>query len=107
MPDDIEEISNRINELGTKSTQVLLFLSFAMLSVATLETITNAPTAALNNALWWWKLALLPVLVNILPMKDIRWKSLAWYKFIQRSRVFLLWLTVILIIFGVCSFFKA
>ena len=34
--------------------------SFAMLSVATLETISNAPTAALNNALWWWKCALLP-----------------------------------------------
>jgi hypothetical protein len=30
MSDNIEEISHRINELGNKSTQVLLFLSFAM-----------------------------------------------------------------------------
>ena len=110
MPDDIEdiskrteEISDRINELGTKSTQILLFLSFAMLSVATLETIASAPTAALNEALWWWKLALLPVLVAILPMKEIR----AWYKCIQGTRFFLLWLAVILIVFGVLSFFKA
>ena len=114
MTDDIEdiskrteEISDRINELGTKSTQILLFLSFAMLSVATLETIASAPTVALNSALWWWKLALLPVLVAILPMKEIRWKTLAWYKFIQWTRVFLLWLAVILIVFGVLSFFEA
>jgi cytochrome bd-type quinol oxidase subunit 2 len=114
MPDEIdetskrtEEISERINELATKSTQVLLFLSFAMLSVATLQTVTNARTAALNNALWWWKLALLPVLMAILPMKEFRWKTLAWYKCIQRARVFLLWLAVILIVFGVLSFFKA
>jgi hypothetical protein len=114
MTDDIEdiskrteEISDRINELGTKSTQILLFLSFAMLSVATLETIASAPTVALNSALWWWKLALLPVLVNILPMKEIRWKTLAWYKFIQWTRFVLLWLAVILIVFGVLSFFKA
>jgi len=114
MTDDIEdiskrtdEISNRINELGTKSTQILLFLSFAMLSVATLETIANAPTAALNNALSWWKLALFPVLAAILPMKEIRWKKLGWYKFIQWTRVFLLWSAVILIVVGACSFFNA
>ena len=114
MPDDIEdiskrteEISDRINELGTKSTQILLFLSFAMASVATLKTMASAPTVALNSALWWWKLALFPVLVAILPMKEIRWKKLGWYKFIQWTRVVLLWSAVFLIVVGARSFFNA
>jgi hypothetical protein len=107
MPDDIEEISHRINELGAKSSQVLLFLSFAMVSVAILETIKDAPVTALNNALWWWKCALLPILVSIVPLKEVRWKVLAWYKFIQWMRIGLIWWAVILIAGGVVSFFRA
>jgi hypothetical protein len=107
MPDEIEEISKRIEQLGNKSTQVLLFLSFAILSVVTLETSTDAPTAALNCALLWWKWALLPILVSFVPLKEIRWENRAWYKFIQRMRVGLLWLAVILIVGGVVSFLKA
>jgi len=114
MTDDIEdiskrteEISERINELGTKSTQILLFLSFAMASVATLKTMASAPTVALNSALWWWKLALFPVLAAILPMKEIRWKTLWWYRFIQMLRFVLLWSAVFLIVVGALSYFKA
>jgi len=107
MLDSIEEISHRINELGNKSTQVLLFLSFAMVSVATLETIKDAPTAALNSALWWWKCALIPILLSVVPLKEVRWKTLTWYQWIQRMRVGLIWLAVALIVFGLISFFKA
>jgi hypothetical protein len=108
MPDDeIEKISARINELGNKSSQILLFLSFAMLTVATLETVKDPPTAALNCALWWWKCALLPVLAAIVPMKEARWKSRRWYRIIWWTRVGLLWLAVLFIVGGVVSFFKA
>jgi hypothetical protein len=108
MPDDdIKEISTRINELGNKSSQVLLFLSFAILSVATLETVKDAPTAALNCALWWWKCALLPVLAAIVPMKEVRWNSQRWYRIIWRTRVAFIWLAVLFIVGGVVSFFKA
>jgi hypothetical protein len=107
MPDKIEEISKRINELGNKSTQVLLFLSFAMVSVAALETVKDAQIVALNNALWWWKCALLPILVGILPMKEFCWKSQRWYRVIWGTRVVVLWLAVLLIVIGVVSFFKA
>jgi hypothetical protein len=107
MPDDKDEISQRIDELGKKSSQILLFLSFAMVSVATLKTINDAPTAALNNALLWWKWALLPVLVGVLPMKEFGWKSLAWYQIIRWTRFVLLWLAVGLIVGGVLAFLKA
>jgi hypothetical protein len=106
MPDDIEKISKRINELGKKSSQILLFLSFAMLSVVTLETGKDPPPAALNCALWWWKCALIPILVGILPMKEFIWNSPSWYRFIWVTRVILLWLAVLLIVIGVWLFFK-
>jgi hypothetical protein len=105
MPDDIEKISKRINELGTKSGQILLFLSFAMASVVALK--THNESAALNNALWWWKCALIPILVSILPMKELSWNSPSWYRVIWKTRVVLLWLAVLLIVAGVASFFKA
>jgi hypothetical protein len=106
MATDVEELSHRINELGNKSGQVLLFLSFAMVSAATLEAVRGESIAALNGALWWWKLALLPVLIGILPMKEIRWKSARWYQCIRWLRVVLLWFAVILISIGVLSFIR-
>jgi H+/Cl- antiporter ClcA len=78
MPDDKDEISQRIEELGQKSSQILLFLSFAMVSVATLKTVSGASSAALDGALLWWKWALLPVLIGVLPMKEFGWKTQAW-----------------------------
>jgi hypothetical protein len=63
MPDDIEKISKRINELGTKSGQILLFLSFAMAMVSVVAIKEAKESAALNDALWWWKWALIPILV--------------------------------------------
>jgi hypothetical protein len=105
MSDDIEKISKRINELGKKSGQILLFLSFAMVSVVTLTAAKES--TALNNALWWWKCALIPILVGILPMKELNWNSPSWYRVIWITRVILLWLAVLLIVIGVWSFFKA
>ena len=84
--DQVVELSHRINELGLKSGQVLLFLSFAMVSVATLRTVGREPTPqipALNEALFWWKWALIPVLVGILPMKEAWWHSPSWYQVIR------------------------
>jgi hypothetical protein len=78
-----------------------------MVSVATLKTIKDGPTTALDSALWWWKLALLPILVGVLPMKELRWKTQWWYQIIRWIRFGLLWIAVVLIIVGVIEFFKA
>jgi hypothetical protein len=107
MPNDIEKISKRINELGTKSGQILLFLSFAMAMVSVVAIKEAKESAALNDALWWWKWALIPILVGILPMKELGWNSLSWYRVIWKTRAVLLWIAVLLILSGVWSFLKA
>jgi len=94
MSDDsnkVAESSKRIDELGKKSGQVLLFLSFAMVSVATLKTIHPGSAAALNDAalndaLNWWKWALVPILVGVLPMKEICWENECWYRLMACTR---------------------
>jgi hypothetical protein len=109
MADDekTKELSGRINELGNKSGQVLLFLSFVMVSAATLEAVKGEQLAALNDAMWWWKLALFPVLAGILPMKEFCWNSPAWYRIIRWLRVGLIWLAVILTSTGAYRFISA
>jgi hypothetical protein len=105
MADEVDELSQRIGELGNKSGLVLLFLSFAMVSAATLAAVKGEQIPALNAALWWWKLALFPILLGILPMKEFCWKSPAWYRCIRWLRVGLLWASVIMISIGVHRFF--
>ena len=100
----ISELSDRVSELGNKSGHVLLFLSFVMVSAATLEAVKEQPIPQLNAALWWWKLALFPVLAGILPMKEFYWGCLTWYRVIRGLRFVLLWIAVILISIGVYSF---
>lgn len=103
---ETDELSQRITELGYKSGQVLLFLSFAMVSAATLEGVKGEQIPSLNAALLWWKVALFPILLGILPMKEFCWKSLAWYHCIRWLRFGLLWLAVILISIGVSFFMR-
>lgn len=104
---DIEELSNRIKELGDKSTQVLIFLSFALVVVASVS--SNAALGAnqklaLTQAMRWWVWALFPVIVGILPLKEIRWKNPRWYQFIRGFKVVLLWGAALLILFGAWQF---
>jgi hypothetical protein len=75
-----------------------------VLSAATLEAVKEQPIPQLNAALWWWKLALFPVLAGILPMKEFYWGCLTWYRVIRGLRFVLLWIAVILISIGVYSF---
>jgi hypothetical protein len=107
MADEADELSQRITELGSKSGLVLLFLSFAMVSAATLEAVKSVSIPALEAALWWWKVALFPILFGILPMKEVCWKLVTWYRCIRWLRLGLLWVAVILISVGVASFFRA
>jgi len=104
-----ERLSDRINELGNKSGQILLFLSFAMVSVATLKAAAPQGTevGALNCAFFWWKLALFPILIGILPMKEAWWDQRWWYSIIRWLRFGLLWVAVFLIAGGALAFLWA
>jgi hypothetical protein len=102
----------RIEQLGNKSTQVLLFLSFAFVAVVTLKSdhITENQEQALTFAMRWWVRALVPVLLGILPVRDLvdyAKRKDRWYELIRWSKVVLLIGAVILILFGAWHFGRA
>ena len=107
---DLKILSKRIKELGHKSTLLLLFLSFTMVSVATLENVHDAKPEfvnALNKALFWWKLALIPTLLGVPPLKEVMWQRVEWYRIIRGAKVLMMWAAVILILVGLGFFIAA
>ncbi len=108
---ELKHLSERIQELGHKSSLLLLFLSFAMVSVATLENVNSEAMRpllpALSKALFWWKLALIPTLLGVPPVKEIMWRNAAWYQRIWWAKVVLMWAAVVLIFVGIGYFIAA
>ena len=103
-----DAIERRIKELGEKSSQTLLFLSFALVVVATLkDKADSSHQAALRCAMHWWSWALFPVLLGILPLKEFRENNPRWYCILRWFKVALLWVAVILILGGAWAFSRA
>jgi hypothetical protein len=103
----LEELSKRIKELGNKSTQILIFLSFALVVVATLLTNPNLDStrrAAITLTMRWWAAAIFPVILGIVPVKEIKWDDLRWYCFVRWIKVGLLWLAAVCIFIGALHF---
>lgn len=108
VPDGPHDFWARINELGNKSTQLLLFLTFAILGAATLMTKDGAAQERLvRAAAWWWMWAVFPVLLGVLPVKDFNWNNRTWYRFLVYAKCLLLWTSVILSGIGVIQFLRA
>jgi len=105
---EADDLGIRINELGTKSTQLLLFLTFAILGAVTLSTAQfPADQALVRVATWWWILAVFPVLIGVLPVKDFKWNNCAWYRFLVRAKFLLLWAAVTFSTVGTIQFLRA
>ena len=106
--DSFEPHSSRIRELNDKATQVLLFLSFAMVAAATLRlsSLDGEQKLALADAMRWWTWAIFPALVCVLPLKDFR-QTFGWYAFIRRLKIALLCIAVIFSATGAAWFLKA
>jgi hypothetical protein len=102
-----DDLAVRINELATKSTQLLQFLSFAILGAATLRSARLSAEQTLVRAMWWWTLAVFPILLAVLPVKDIRWNSHTWYRFLVWLKFLLLWVAVIFSGVGAIQFLRA
>lgn len=103
------DLSRRINELGNKATQLLTFLSFAMVSAVLLETAESSVLApyqrgAIKWAMRFWVMALFPILINVFPVKDLNWGSTRWYDRARWGKFALLGLAILLIICGVVEF---
>ncbi len=108
----LDDLSNRINELGDKATQLLTFLSFAIVAVVLLETaqppiLGPCRKVAMRWAMRLWVMAIFPILVNVLPVKDFKWGDDRWYNCARWGKFVLLWVSVLLIIGGVAEFLRA
>lgn len=108
-----KDLVERIKRLGDKSTQLLLFLSFAFLAVITMRSepaISAGQRQMLTYAMQWWERALWPILFGVLPVRDFadyaKRKTL-WYEIIRWSKVVLLIVAVVLILLGVTHFAQA
>jgi len=98
----------RIKELNDKATQLLLFLSFALVAAVTLRpTLTNGQELAVTWALRWWTGAIFPVIGCVVPVKEFRGASGAWYTLIRRLKATLLWIALICLAIGAGWFFRA
>jgi hypothetical protein len=105
---EVDDLAIRINELSTKSTQLLLFLTFAVVGAATIRTADfPADQGLVRLATWWWMLAVFPVLLGVLPVKDFKWNNLTWYRVLVRAKCLLLWTAVILSGIGAIHFLRA
>jgi hypothetical protein len=103
----LAKFEDRIEELGGKSTQLLLFLSFSFVAVVTMKsdhTITHTQQHALTIAMRWWVWALLPILSGVVPLKDCKWLNPRWYNRIRWLKFWFLWAAIILILIGACYF---
>jgi hypothetical protein len=98
--DDKSKVADRLRDLNLKATQLLVFLSFALVAAILLETSqTSVLTACQKVAVKWslrlWVFSLFPVLLIVLPIQEIIERNPArWIK------VVLLWFAVLLIISG-------
>jgi peptidoglycan biosynthesis protein MviN/MurJ (putative lipid II flippase) len=63
--------------------------------------------SALRWALRFWVGAFVPILANVLPVKEFCWETPSWYRKVRLGKVILLWLAVILIFAGVVAFLIA
>lgn len=105
----------RIQELNDKATQMLLFLSFAIVGAATVNPDKlSAPAAAshLRGAIHWWVWAVFPVLFGVLPLKDFWWSWLpwteeGWYWFLRWAKIVALFGAVVLSAVGAFQFLGA
>jgi hypothetical protein len=107
MKPEIEELSDRIKELGDKSTQILIFLSFALVVVTTLNAnaaLGASQKLAMTCTMRWWVAAIVPVILGVLPLKEFGWNKLGWYRVIRGLKVVLLWVAISFISLGVYQF---
>jgi hypothetical protein len=102
-------IATRLQELNNTASQILIFLSFAIVAGVTYLTpaMDLSRRTAVHLALRWWIGAIFPTVAGIIPLKELRDKDLVWYRFLLRMRFVLMWSAIICIFIGAVEFFKA
>jgi hypothetical protein len=75
-------LGTRLAELNNTASQVLVFLSFAIVAGVTFLALNPglAAKGAVHWALRWWIGAIFPTVIGILPLKEIRDRDVHWYR---------------------------
>jgi hypothetical protein len=102
-------LATRLGELNNTASQVLIFLSFAIVAAVTFLTVDPSPASkgAIHWALRWWIGAIFPIVIGILPLKEIRDRNVHWYRALLWVRFVLMWSAIVCIFVGAIWFFKA
>jgi hypothetical protein len=102
-------IAARLQELNNTASQVLIFLSFAIVAGVTYLNpgMELSRRSAVHFALRWWTGAIFPTVAGIIPLKEVRDRDLWWYRFLLRMRLLLMWSAIICIFVGAVEFFRA
>lgn len=102
-------IATRLRELNDTASQILIFLSFAIVAGVTFLTpaMDLSHRVAVHLALRWWIAAIFPTVMGIIPLKEVKDEDLVWYRFLLRMRLLLMWSAIICIFIGAIEFFKA
>ncbi|HET6931766.1 MAG TPA: hypothetical protein VFI45_15675 [Candidatus Acidoferrum sp.] len=104
----LKTLETRIEQLGEKATQLLLFLSFALVVAAILETqgckLGPCQTAFVTTAMRFWVGAIFTILLGILPVKEIREDCAGWYNFVRWAKFGLLWASIFSVFIGAIFF---
>jgi hypothetical protein len=106
----LNELRKRIKELNNKGTQVLIFLGFGIAATVLLwstDLLNAAQQDLLLGAMRWWVLAILPTVIGILPLKELRENNRRWYGFLRWLKFVLLWLAIIFIVVGTTFFVRS
>jgi membrane protease YdiL (CAAX protease family) len=107
--DRLRRLEDRIKQLGDKANQLLIFLSFALVVAVILGTQGNkqlGPRQAmlLIIGMRFWASALFPILISVLPLKEIREGSEKWYSAVRWIKFWLLWPAIVCIFIGTIFF---
>ena len=102
-------LTTRLTELNHTASQILIFLSFAIVAGVTFFTpaLESPRKAAVHLALRWWIGAIFPTVIGIIPMKEVRDQNLHWYRILLWMRFALMWCAILCIFIGAVEFFKA
>jgi hypothetical protein len=105
---EVDALEARIRELGDKSTNLLLFLSFAIVGAASVKyDQLPADPGLVRSAMRWWMLAVFPVLLGVLPVKELRAGHRRWYGIAVFLKILVLWVAVALSFVGAIQFLRA
>jgi hypothetical protein len=105
----LNELRTRIEELNSRGTRVLIFLSFGIAAAVLLwsaDLLSVGQQDLLLRAMRWWVLAIVPTVIGVLPLKEIRENNNSWYGFVRWLKFVVLWLAIIFILVGTTYFLR-